>query len=324
LDIEQANTMSKMLKEQTHALANTEFTITPKDFINKLVAQFGVDNNESQSNSNSNSNSQSSDDEDDELKKVDWSAIGNHFASWFLTIPPIQFMNGPLQQCAVQEIVAKKKREPRKKRKFNTDAPKVQPKKVTKQKKKDKTETRSRVIALKNTLKQKCKKGSKGQCGASMIPFVVNPHSYSQTIENLFDLSFIMKEGLAQIDVDEQTQQPVITYVSTSDKTARYNQSKRDGQAQSNGQCIVKFNPSTFCQLIDAYDIRESQIERTEVADDDDDDSDDDDGDEETETENDNNNESGSDDEESQPQRKRRNIGRSRPRKRNSDKEEAD
>merc|ERR1711933_426294 len=43
LDIEQANTMSKMLKEQTHALANTEFTITPKDFVKKIISQFGDD-----------------------------------------------------------------------------------------------------------------------------------------------------------------------------------------------------------------------------------------------------------------------------------------
>merc|ERR1712176_983516 len=121
--------------------------------------------------------------------------------------------------------------------------PKAQPKKVTKQKKKDKTETRSRVISLKNTLKEKCENES----SANMIPFVINPKSYSQTIENLFDLSFIMKEGLAQIDVDEQTQQPIVTYVSKQEKTRRYNQTKKNKVPRSNGQCIVKFNPSTFC-----------------------------------------------------------------------------
>merc|ERR1712129_39375 len=211
-------------------------------------------------------------------------------------------------------IVVKKKRQVRKRKVFQTSEPKAQPKKVTKQKKKDKTETRSRVISLKNTLKKTCDKGKKS---ANMIPFVVNPHSYSQTIENLFDLSFIMKEGVAQIDVDEATQQPMITYVTTDEKTRRYNQSQKSKTGRSNGQCIVKFNPSTFCNLIEAYSITESQIERVDVPDDDDD--------EESEAENDNDEQS-EEEEESEPesQTPRPNRGVGRRRRRNSDKEEAD
>merc|ERR1712129_63732 len=183
-------------------------------------------------------------------------------------------------------------------------------------KRKKTKQARSRVISLKNTLKKTCDKGKKS---ANMIPFVVNPHSYSQTIENLFDLSFIMKEGVAQIDVDEATQQPMITYVTTDEKTRRYNQSQKSKTGRSNGQCIVKFNPSTFCNLVEAYSITESQIERVDVPDDDDDE-------EESEAENDNDEQSEEEDEESEPesQSPRPNRGVGRRRRRNSDKEEAD
>jgi len=174
--------------------------------------------------------------------------------------------NGPLQQCDDQKEEPKKKRQPRKKRNFQTNAPEVRPEKVVKQKKSDKTETKSRVAALKKTLRRKCAEEN----GANMFEFLVNPHSYSQTIENLFDMSFIMKEGFAQMDISAETQQPTLSYVSRDERTHRYNQSQRgDGnKGKSNGQCIVKFNPSTFYNLIDVYGISESQIEREDVEDD--------------------------------------------------------
>merc|ERR1712083_709158 len=108
MDIEQANNMSKILKEQTRSLANEQFTLTPKDLIASLLDKFGTN---SQQNSD-----ESDDDDDDEPKKVDWSAIGHNMAKWFLTVPPIQFMNGPLQQCDDQKEEIKKKRQPRKKK----------------------------------------------------------------------------------------------------------------------------------------------------------------------------------------------------------------
>lgn len=265
MDITQTNNMSKILKEQTRSLANEQFTITPTDYIRAILDNFGLQQNDSQ-----NSNAES---DDDEPQKVDWSAIGHKFAGWFLTVPPISFMNGPLQHCHIQTEEPKKKRQPRKKKNFNTNKPQIQPEKVVKQKKSDKTETKSRVAALKKTLKRKCMDGGiNNQRGANMFEFLVNPHSYSQTIENLFDMSFITKEGFCQMDVDEATQQPVLSYVSRKERTKRHNAGHG---GKTNGQCIVKFNPSTFCNLINVYGITESQIEREEVESDSESDGDD-------------------------------------------------
>merc|ERR1712228_802200 len=110
MDIEQANSMSKILKEQTRSLANEQFTINTTDYIAAIIQQFPQQNA-------SQNDTEDSDDED-EPKKVDWTRIGHHFASWFLSVPPIQFMNGPLQQCEVQTEVQKKRGSHAKKRKF--------------------------------------------------------------------------------------------------------------------------------------------------------------------------------------------------------------
>jgi len=313
MDIEQAKNMTNILKEQTRTLANEQFTITPQDFIKKVAAKY-----------------RTSQSDDFSPVTVDWARIGARNAQWFFTVPPIQFMNGPLQQC--EQVVAQKKkpRQVRQKKTFTTSAPVVQPKKVLKQKKRDKTETKSRVTHLTKILRTQCEQNKKG---VNPFQFLINPYSYSQTIENLFDTSFLMKEGCAQMNVDKNSNQPILSFVTASERTRRHNHSKQKGI--TNGQCIVKFNPSTFCTLIDAYGITESQIERADADHDPEEDTvggggeeEDDGGDADEDTvsepyDDQKSAESESEDEEDDAERGRRRRGRYGNR-RGNDKEEAD
>merc|ERR1712013_228227 len=114
---------------------------------------------------------------------------------------PIRFMSGPLQQSGSASAVIKKQKAPRKvraKQVFKTDAPVVEPSKVCEQAQGVKTETKSRVEHLKKVLKAKCE----AEREVNPLAFLVNPSSYSQTVENLFDMSFIMKQGYAQMMKD--------------------------------------------------------------------------------------------------------------------------
>ncbi len=125
MDITQSNAMSIILKEQTRTLANEHFTITPNDYIKALHGQFRIGNN-----GNNGNDSDSDSDDDDDKVKVDWSAIGQRFAPWFLSVPRIQFMNGPLQASIQSESKPIKTRQTLKKRTFTSDAQLIQPKKV--------------------------------------------------------------------------------------------------------------------------------------------------------------------------------------------------
>eukprot|EP01084_Bolivina_argentea_P254035 426959_1 len=69
MDIEQAKTMSTILKEQTQTLVNQNFTITPNDYIRSLCTEFQINNY-------NNNNNNYDDDDDDELKCINWSAVG--------------------------------------------------------------------------------------------------------------------------------------------------------------------------------------------------------------------------------------------------------
>jgi len=253
LDIQQTSEMTLILKEQVLTLANEQFTFTPNDYIAALVRNFGVNAADDEEDID--------DDDDDDKKQIDWAAVGERFAPWFLSVAPIRFMSGPLQQSGKGPLIKKQKapRKVRKKQQFKTDAPVVQPSKVSEQAQGDKTETKSRVEHLKKVLRAKCE----AESDVNPLAFLVNPDSYSQTVENLFDMSFIMKQGYAQMMVSRDTKQPSVSYISRAERQRRQNVRK---DAETNGQCIVKMNPSNFMNVIEAYDITESQIERLDAA----------------------------------------------------------
>lgn len=46
--------------------------------------------------------------------------------------------------------------------------------------------------------------------GLDLLRFVVNPHSFGQTIENMFYVSFLIKEGRIKLDIDEKHGLPSI------------------------------------------------------------------------------------------------------------------
>jgi len=47
------------------------------------------------------------------------------------------------------------------------------------------------------------------------VNFVVNPDSFTQTVENIFDLSFAFKNMTAGLQVSEKTKSPVVGKLSS-------------------------------------------------------------------------------------------------------------
>lgn len=51
-----------------------------------------------------------------------------------------------------------------------------------------------------------------GQEGINLFRFIINPESYTQTVENIFYTSFLVKENRAAIDFDKDDQPIICTY----------------------------------------------------------------------------------------------------------------
>lgn len=109
-----------------------------------------------------------------------------------------------------------------------------------------------------------------------LLRFAVNPNSFSQTVENLFYISFVVKEGYFLVSKDEdglptlrKYHQPPehgeIILTEAGLREATDNASDRPSGA-SRHQAIFSIDYETWQKLIVAYDITESSIPHREEA----------------------------------------------------------
>ncbi|KAI2637786.1 hypothetical protein GGS26DRAFT_427617 [Hypomontagnella submonticulosa] len=90
--------------------------------------------------------------------------------------------------------------------------------------------------------------------GIDLLKFVVNPHSFGQTVENMFYVSFLIRDGRIKIDFDEN-KLPTLHPVDREDETAA---SKHRAQKQ---QAVFSIDMKTWRDIVNAFNITEPIIE---------------------------------------------------------------
>ncbi|XP_047458225.1 non-structural maintenance of chromosomes element 4 homolog A [Mugil cephalus] len=85
----------------------------------------------------------------------------------------------------------------------------------------------------------------------SYYEFVIDPDSFSRTVENIFHTSFLIRDGLARMYLDDD-RLPCIAPVEEGEVEA--------GGSCSRKQCIISISPKTWKELIDVFEIKESMI----------------------------------------------------------------
>ncbi|CAK4032923.1 Non-structural maintenance of chromosomes element 4 A [Lecanosticta acicola] len=89
--------------------------------------------------------------------------------------------------------------------------------------------------------------------GPVLFDYVINPRSFGQTVENMFYISFLIKEGYAGIASDDDGM-PVLTEAEPMDVNQKRAQNIQRHQA------VFSLDYSTWQKLIQAFDITESMI----------------------------------------------------------------
>jgi len=127
-------------------------------------------------------------------------------------------------------------------------------KKISKNKSKDmeKTETKGRVVKLDKILQEKLvnhemnnenNENINNRQPCNFFKLIVNPQSFTETIENIFDISFLIKEGKIMLNRDEPSNQPMVEYVDEYHKRTNLNNKKKFTMCNSMGLSIMeKYN----------------------------------------------------------------------------------
>ncbi|KAL7913545.1 Nse4 C-terminal domain-containing protein [Trichoderma velutinum] len=97
--------------------------------------------------------------------------------------------------------------------------------------------------------------GLRSTGGIDLMRFVVNPKSFGQTIENLFYVSFLIRDGRVEIDFDEHGLPALAPVDRERDDTEAIR------QATSKHQAILSMDMETWQDIIDTMGITEPMIE---------------------------------------------------------------
>lgn len=97
--------------------------------------------------------------------------------------------------------------------------------------------------------------GLRSTGGIDLMRFVVNPKSFGQTIENLFYVSFLIRDGRVEIDFDEDGLPALAPVDREGDDAGAVRQST------SKHQAILSMDMETWQDIIDTLGLKEPMIE---------------------------------------------------------------
>ncbi|KAG8371864.1 hypothetical protein BUALT_Bualt12G0007300 [Buddleja alternifolia] len=149
--------------------------VTPADFVSCLLRDFGQQGGSSSS-------------EDEGRSLIRWKDIGQVVSHVFRSAPGCCTMVGPMNT----ELKQRKNAAPRKRARPTEND---RPEELDEAANEDKTDTDKNMATMFDILRRKRK--------VKLENLILNRNSFAQTVENLFALSFLIKDGRAEIKVDE-------------------------------------------------------------------------------------------------------------------------
>ncbi|KXT08089.1 hypothetical protein AC579_1469 [Pseudocercospora musae] len=222
---------------------------------------------------------QEDDDEEDNDEPLDWEVIGRHVCFPYNSRPPCPtFLLGPLSvQKKVRVLTQRRARQTQ-----DQNAKESRPETLAKEDMSapDQNALTQQCANIRHLLDRHCKRASaaaqrmqteEGEVdekrvkqfykkyrvsstgSPSLFDFVVNPHSFGQTVENLFYVSFLIKEGNAGIAPDDNG---LATLVLTTPRELEQQRAEKTVKNQS----VFSIDYSTWQNLIKAFDITQPLI----------------------------------------------------------------
>ena len=286
-NIELHNTFGEIVLEQA-TKANDMAKLSTKTFLSKISELYGI-----------RSGRPNVDDNDDDNVEINWVAMGKAAAVFFNGPPKCSFLHGAM----MKNVVEKKRNNKRKRVGRDTKSAAATAGVLDNLKESD---DKDDSVKLMFSVAATCKEiNQKKKAKTDFLELVVDPSSFPKTIENMFAASFLVKENKLRINVDPETNIPMV--YNSSALNGENDVSVYQGPSQAvqgegveaiskdTSHCVIALNYHDWQKLchaiepesgkwepiIDRPEPVSEEEEEEEVTTDDDDNDDDDDDDEE-------------------------------------------
>ncbi|KAK9719422.1 hypothetical protein K7432_004802 [Basidiobolus ranarum] len=178
--------------------------------------------------------------EDEEGRSIlNWDTLGDIATNYTARAPSMDFILGPLATEQKTRQISKQRARLEKDKAFLTKPQELKEGDIEKQE----NETTKNVQAIASLLEE--------HGPINYFEFIINPESFSQTVENIFYLSFLIRDGKAYID--DESGQPILE--------ACMPPTQEDyAQGLVKKQLILELDLPTWQVIIDTYNIRQSVI----------------------------------------------------------------
>lgn len=175
-----------------------------------------------------------------------WHRVASRAACCFKTAPSFHYMMGSFHA----EPPPPKQRIERQRKAPSKEAKRIMPTQLKKMEDSHQEATEKEVERILGYLKSYYQDDPTSPI--SYYEFVIDPNSFSRTVENIFHTSFLIRDGLARMYLDN-AELPCIAPVEEGEV--------EDGGSSSRKQCLISLSPKTWKELIDVFDIRDTMIQ---------------------------------------------------------------
>ncbi|KAF8633380.1 hypothetical protein AX17_004551 [Amanita inopinata Kibby_2008] len=225
---------SSMGAQKARAMKSGSGNFDVDEFISKLITFMGGRRTfEGQDPENS-------DAEQDGEAPLDWDRIGRQALAKSHRAPALSFMLGPLS-------IEQKKRVTAKRAKLEKN--KEDEKKPQEIKEEDisrsQNETTKNVLILENILENE-------EEPINIFKLIVNPRDFAQSVENLFYLSFLIRDGKVALEINESGEPLVYMCEQPSDQDYAAGLKKQ--------QMVMELDMATWQRAIEVFDVTQSKI----------------------------------------------------------------
>ncbi|XP_077093039.1 non-structural maintenance of chromosomes element 4 homolog A [Siphateles boraxobius] len=179
-----------------------------------------------------------------------WEKLANRSESCFKTAPSFHYMLGSF----LAEPPPPRQRVERQRKLPSKEAKRIMPTQLKKMEESHQEATEKEVERILGCL-QRYFADDSGE-PISYYEFVIDPNSFSRTVENIFHTSFLIRDGLVRMFLDND-ELPCIAPVEEGEI--------EPGGASIRHQCVISINQESWREIIDAFDIKEAMIPVPEV-----------------------------------------------------------